>query len=40
MRYLQYRNVKADYVEAIWNLVNWTDVARRFDLARTSALTL
>jgi Fe-Mn family superoxide dismutase len=38
--YLQYRNVKADYVDAIWNLVNWTDVARRFDLARASVLTL
>ena len=32
--YLQYRNVKADYVEAIWNIVNWTDVAQRFDRVR------
>ena len=38
--YLQYRNVKADYVEAIWNLVNWADVSRRFDLARVSTVTL
>ena len=38
--YLQYRNVKADYVEAMWHLVNWPDVARRFDVARSSALTL
>jgi Fe-Mn family superoxide dismutase len=33
--YLQYRNVKADYVEAFWRLVNWPDVAERFARART-----
>jgi Fe-Mn family superoxide dismutase len=27
--YLQYRNVKADYVKAWWNTVNWDDVATR-----------
>lgn len=32
--YLQYKNVKADYVTAFWNIVNWTDVAARFDAAR------
>jgi Fe-Mn family superoxide dismutase len=32
--YLQYRNVRADFVQALWNLVNWPDVARRFDEAR------
>ena len=36
--YLQYKNVKADYVEAIWNIVNWTDVAERFDRVRSFAL--
>ena len=25
--YLQYKNVKEDWVEAYWNLVNWPDVA-------------
>jgi superoxide dismutase, Fe-Mn family len=32
--YLQYRNVRPDYVQKLWNLVNWTDVTRRFDAAR------
>jgi len=32
--YLQYLNVKADWVEAFWNIVNWPDVADRFTNAR------
>lgn len=32
--YLQYENVKADYVKAWWNLVNWPDVAARLERAR------
>ncbi|WP_019633579.1 superoxide dismutase [Actinomadura atramentaria] len=28
--YLQYRNVRPDYVEKLWSLVNWTDVADRY----------
>jgi Fe-Mn family superoxide dismutase len=32
--YLQYKNVKADFVAALWNLVNWADVAGRFESAR------
>ena len=31
--YLQYQNRKPEYVEAIWNIVNWSDVARRFAAA-------
>lgn len=27
--YLQYKNVKADYVDAYWNIINWADVAKR-----------
>ncbi|AEH09531.1 MULTISPECIES: superoxide dismutase [Protofrankia] len=34
--YLQYKNVKADYVTALWNIVNWADVAARYTAARQS----
>ena len=34
--YLQYKNVKADFVSALWQLVNWRDVNERFSEARTS----
>ena len=33
--YLDYLNVRADYVSAFWNIANWADVAKRFDAART-----
>lgn len=33
--YLDYQNVKADYVKAWWNIVNWADVAARFERARS-----
>ena len=33
--YLDYLNVRADYVSAFWNIANWQDVAKRFDAART-----
>jgi Fe-Mn family superoxide dismutase len=32
--YLQYFNVRADFVTALWNIVNWQDVAARFEKAR------
>ena len=31
--YLQYKNVRADFVTALWNIVNWENVASRFDKA-------
>lgn len=34
--YLQYKNVKADYVKAWWNVVNWTDVSARLAKARAA----
>ncbi|MCO5974140.1 Fe-Mn family superoxide dismutase [Actinoallomurus soli] len=27
-------NVRPDYVQKLWSLVNWTDVTARFDAAR------
>ena len=32
--YLDYQNVKADYVAAFWNIVSWGDVQARFEAAR------
>lgn len=28
--YLQYKNVRADYVKSIWSIVNWKNVAERY----------
>jgi superoxide dismutase, Fe-Mn family len=36
--YLQYRNKRPDYVEAMWNIVDWGDVARRFEAVRSTTL--
>jgi Fe-Mn family superoxide dismutase len=36
--YLQYKNVKADFVSALWKLVSWSDVARRLESARLLSL--
>ena len=32
--YLQYKNVRPDYVTKLWDIVNWADVTARFDGAR------
>jgi Fe-Mn family superoxide dismutase len=32
--YLDYKNVRADYVKAFWNITNWANVAQRFAVAR------
>ena len=34
--YLDYVNVKADYVTAWWNIVNWADAAARLERARAA----
>lgn len=38
--YLDYKNVRADYVKAFWNIVAWDDVAARFAAAQQSGLLL
>jgi Fe-Mn family superoxide dismutase len=37
--YLQYKNVKADFVTALWNIVNWPDVAARLSQAQTLSIS-
>ncbi|ODU50532.1 MAG: superoxide dismutase [Microbacterium sp. SCN 70-10] len=32
--YLDYKNVRADYVKAFWNIANWADAPERFAAAR------
>lgn len=31
--YLKYRNVRADYISAFWNVVNWDEVNKRYEAA-------
>lgn len=40
--YLDYKNVRADYVKAFWNIANWANVQRRFAVAgeKTDGLLL
>lgn len=38
--YLDYQNVKADYVKAFWNIINWQDVARRFASVKVNSKSL
>lgn len=38
--YLDYKNVKGDYVKAFWNIVNWDDVENRFEAAKAQASSL
>jgi superoxide dismutase, Fe-Mn family len=35
--YLQYKNVKPDYVDRLWTLINWADVTARYTAAKASS---
>ncbi|MBI3785970.1 MAG: hypothetical protein HY270_21470 [Deltaproteobacteria bacterium] len=37
---MQFQNLKADWVTAFWKVVNWEDVARRFQKVRSLDLGL
>ncbi|MFN3394824.1 MAG: Fe-Mn family superoxide dismutase, partial [Candidatus Thermochlorobacter sp.] len=35
--YLKYQNKRADYVNALFSIINWENVSERYDLARKLA---
>lgn len=36
--YLQYKNVRPDYLKAIWNIINWKNVEERYSTATASLI--
>lgn len=33
--YLQYKNMRPDFVKAVWNIANWKDISERFAKAKS-----
>jgi Fe-Mn family superoxide dismutase len=31
--YLKYQNKRADYLKAVWNVINWAEVSKNYDAA-------
>lgn len=38
--YLPYRNARADFVKAVWNIINWEDLAKRSAGARAARVPI
>jgi len=38
--YLLYQNRRADYLKAWWNVVNWTEVGKRYEAAKAGKLAI
>jgi len=36
--YLQYKNMRPDFVKAIWNIANWKDISDNFAKAKSAWL--
>ena len=36
-QYLQYKNVRPDYLREIWKVINWKEAAARFEAAAKGA---
>jgi len=36
--YLQYKNMRPDFVKAIWNIANWKDISENFARAKSAWL--
>lgn len=34
--YLQYKNMRPDFVKAIWNIANWKDISENFARAKSA----
>jgi Fe-Mn family superoxide dismutase len=38
--YLKYRNKRPEYLEAWWNVVNWEEIQRRYEMLKTGQMEL
>jgi superoxide dismutase, Fe-Mn family len=38
--YLKYQNRRADYLQAWWNVVNWSEIGKRYAAAKAGTLTI